>query len=126
MGHAAGMPAMMQMPMMSAQEGRLDQHVRILGMVWCLYAAWRLIATHTFFLFGSTHHHLFFVVLALLAGFGLLTRRSWARKLSLILGVLSLFNPPVGTALGVYTLWVLGSRAARAQWRLMQVHYDRY
>jgi len=42
-----------------------------------------------------------------LAGYGLLQREAWARILVLILGFLSLFNVPFGTALGVYTLWVL-------------------
>ncbi len=53
---------------------------------------------------------LFFGVLALpgmLAGFGLLKRYSWARYLALVVGFLGLFNFPVGTAIGIYTFWVL-------------------
>jgi hypothetical protein len=42
-----------------------------------------------------------------LAGYGLLTRKSWARILALIVGILGLVNVPVGTAIGLYTLWVL-------------------
>jgi ABC-type spermidine/putrescine transport system permease subunit II len=42
-----------------------------------------------------------------LAGWGLLNREPWARMLVLILAFLSLINPPFGTALGIYTLWVL-------------------
>ncbi len=38
---------------------------------------------------------------------GLTQCRPWARIVAIILGVLALFHPPVGTALGVYTLWVL-------------------
>lgn len=52
----------------------------------------------------------FFAVLALpgiFAGYGLLKRKSWARVLTMVLGVLNLFSFPVGTAVGVYTLWVL-------------------
>jgi hypothetical protein len=45
--------------------------------------------------------------LALLVGYGLLTRRPWGRKLAIISGVLALFKPLLGTALGAYTLWVL-------------------
>ena len=41
------------------------------------------------------------------AGWGLLQREPWARVVALILGFLSLFNVPIGTALGIYTLWVL-------------------
>ncbi len=39
--------------------------------------------------------------------YGLLKRKSWSRPLGLILGVLNLFNAPLGTLLGVYTFWVL-------------------
>jgi hypothetical protein len=52
----------------------------------------------------------FFALMAALCffvGWGLRQRRSWARVLAIVLGVLSLFHPPIGTALGVYTLWVL-------------------
>jgi hypothetical protein len=43
-----------------------------------------------------------------LAGWGLLNRQPWARMLAIVLGVISLFfHIPFGTALGVYTLWVL-------------------
>ena len=43
----------------------------------------------------------------ILAGIGLLQRRSWARVVGLIVGFLELLNLPFGTALGIYTLWVL-------------------
>lgn len=42
-----------------------------------------------------------------LAGWGLLHREPWGRVLALVLGFLSLIHVPFGTALGVYTLWVL-------------------
>jgi len=42
-----------------------------------------------------------------MAGWGLLQRAPWARLLALILAFLALFNVPFGTAIGVYTLWVL-------------------
>lgn len=41
------------------------------------------------------------------AGWGLLQRDPWARVLLLVLAFISLINIPFGTALGVYTLWVL-------------------
>jgi hypothetical protein len=40
-------------------------------------------------------------------GLGLTQKRPWARAAAIVLGVLALFHPPFGTALGVYTLWVL-------------------
>lgn len=45
--------------------------------------------------------------LALLTGYALLTRRPWGRTLAIIVAVLSLLKIPFGTALGIYTLWVL-------------------
>jgi hypothetical protein len=48
----------------------------------------------------------------LLAGYGLLKRKPWARYLALILGVLELVNFPVGTAIGVYTLLILLQESA--------------
>jgi hypothetical protein len=46
-------------------------------------------------------------VAEIIGGIGLLKRRSWARVLMLIVSVLELLNIPLGTALGVYTIWVL-------------------
>lgn len=43
----------------------------------------------------------------IIGGLGLLRFRPWARYLVMILGVLQLFNVPIGTAVGAYTLWVL-------------------
>lgn len=48
------------------------------------------------------------------AGVGLLARASWSRALALIVGVLRLINVPFGTALGIYTLWVLLQDEAHA------------
>jgi len=43
----------------------------------------------------------------MIAGWGLLQRETWARGLALVVAVFALFNLPWGTALGIYTLWVL-------------------
>jgi hypothetical protein len=48
----------------------------------------------------------------LLAGYGLLTRRSWSRVLAVVMGVLGMINIPVGTLIGAYALWVLFQEAA--------------
>ena len=43
-----------------------------------------------------------------IAGIGLLNRRPWARTMTAVLGILGLFlNFPVGTAVGIYTIFVL-------------------
>jgi hypothetical protein len=51
-----------------------------------------------------------FSVPSIIAGIGLLKRRSWARILAIVLSVLNLINIPFGTLLGIYGLWVLLSR----------------
>jgi hypothetical protein len=43
----------------------------------------------------------------LIAGFGLLKFRPWARILALIIGALHVFSFPFGTALCIYAFWVL-------------------
>ena len=43
----------------------------------------------------------------ILAGIGLFKRKEWARILTLIISVLELINFPLGTAVGVYSIWAL-------------------
>ncbi len=107
----------------------MDRHISILGMLFVIYHALGLLAGIGLFallsgigLFSGdaqaagiltiigTGLGLFLVVISLpgfIAGIGLLQRKSWSRILALILGFLNLFNVPIGTALGVYTIWAL-------------------
>lgn len=51
-----------------------------------------------------------FVILSIpgiIAGMGLLKRKEWARILTLVLSVLHLLSFPLGTAVGVYSIWAL-------------------
>jgi len=43
----------------------------------------------------------------IIGGLGLLKHKEWARILVLIVSALHLFNIPIGTALGIYSIWVL-------------------
>jgi len=43
----------------------------------------------------------------LIAGIGLFKRKEWARILTLIISIISLLNFPIGTAVGVYSIWAL-------------------
>lgn len=43
----------------------------------------------------------------LIGGIGVLKRWSWARILVMVVSVFDLFVIPLGTALGIYSLWVL-------------------
>jgi hypothetical protein len=51
------------------------------------------------------------------AGVGLLQRADWSRMLAIVIGCISLISAPFGTALGVYTLWVLLSPNAEMEFR---------
>jgi hypothetical protein len=124
-------------PMMPPPQGRIAGHVRLLGIFWLALSAFHLIPGlvllsifgHPWFLptevpvfvhgFLSVVGGFFlFVALAgILAGWGLLQREPWARTLAIVLGCFSLVNMPFGTALGIYTLWVLLPAASEAEYR---------
>lgn len=114
---------------------RVQEHIRLLGILWMAYSALHVVAgavlivvAHT--IFGNAFHipngpppevtqwlrplleFFGYLILAksaagFIAGWGLLQRESWARVVALVVGFVSLLNVPLGTALGIYTLWVL-------------------
>jgi hypothetical protein len=110
-----------------APQGRVGSHVRLLGILWLASAVIHMIPG--FFLVAFFRHGMILppdapvfvnglmhfigltflggAILSLMAGWGLLERQPWARMLAIVLAVLHLINVPFGTALGVYTLWVL-------------------
>lgn len=47
-----------------------------------------------------------FSIPSIIGGFGLLQNKKWALTLLLVLGCFKLFSFPIGTAIGVYTIWV--------------------
>ena len=49
----------------------------------------------------------------IIAGFGLLKFRNWARILTIILSMLNLISFPLGTALGIYGLVILFNEEAQ-------------
>lgn len=54
---------------------------------------------------------------SVIAGIGLLKYREWARVLGMVVSVLHLLNLPLGTALGVYGIWVLNKDETRARFK---------
>jgi hypothetical protein len=58
-----------------------------------------------------------FAIAGVIAGWGLLAHRPWARTLAIVLGCISLIHFPFGTALGIYTLWVLIPEPAEAEYQ---------
>lgn len=110
-------------------EREMDQHVKILGWLNIIGAALFIFIGALVFLFLvgigaasgdpeavpvltliATFVGGFMLVMALpglAAGYGLLKRRSWGRVLAIVVGVLNILNFPLGTIIGVYTLYVL-------------------
>jgi hypothetical protein len=114
--------------------GRVRTHVHLLGILWLAISAFNTIGGVILYIIANTlfaHLHemgaepeaataflrpllsvvaIFVLAKAacgFIAGWGLLHREPWARIIALVLGFISLFNIPFGTAVGVYTLWVL-------------------
>lgn len=129
--------------MPAAAEGRVARHSQILAILWFVASALNLLVAGVCLLLGHTLFGGFFripeapwvpnflhglfgllgilIFLKALAGFaaawGLLERESWARPLMLVLGFISLLHIPFGTALGIYTIWVLLSPGAEEEYR---------
>jgi hypothetical protein len=119
---------------MQPRPGRVQEHVRFIGLLWLAFSAFNTIGGVALYVVANTilvHRYtpgqesgppafltpllstiavllLVKAALGFLAGWGLLQREQWARVLALVLGFVSLFtNIPFGTALGIYTMWVL-------------------
>jgi uncharacterized membrane protein len=124
---------------------RVHGHLKTLGILWCVYGAYRALMgiTASFFLIGLSHNGFFqhfnpdggfpfaslspimgsiasmvailsvmSAALAFVTGYALLNRKSWGRILAIIAGVLALIKIPIGTAIGIYTLWALAPSAS--------------
>lgn len=55
-------------------------------------------------------------IVGFVAGIGLITAQEWARLLAIIIGIVELISIPFGTALGIYTLWVLMPQQSDAEY----------
>jgi phage shock protein PspC (stress-responsive transcriptional regulator) len=112
------------------RRSRVQEHIRLLGILWLAISAFNAVGAVVLYIIANTlflHLHegsgppvwlhpflglMAMIVLAKAAagfvvGWGLLQREPWARILTMVLAFLALFNVPFGTALGIYTLWVL-------------------
>ncbi|MGA1998380.1 MAG: hypothetical protein ABSG52_00165 [Terriglobales bacterium] len=125
--------------------GRVARHTHLLGILWIAYSAVSLIGgvilmivSHTIFgpfglpsmpggppMFIRPLLSAIAVVLmvkaatGIAAGLGLLQRQDWGRILAIVLGAVSLINIPFGTAIGIYTLWVLVSPGADKEYEAL-------
>jgi hypothetical protein len=134
------------MQMNQFNEREMDQHVTVLGWLYVVTNAIFLLVGLCGLLFfvsiGSLAAYegdptalgvlsiigvvalVFFAVLSLpgiLAGYGLLKRHQWGRILALVMGILNLFNVPIGTLLGAYTLFVLLQNSAEPYFAAQEV-----
>lgn len=50
---------------------------------------------------------MFFALLGIIGGIGLFSFKNWARILVMIVSAMNCLNIPIGTAKGVYSIWVL-------------------
>jgi hypothetical protein len=132
-----------------ALPGKVQRHVHLLAILWLAFSAFNTLGGLVLRVLGNAlfpHLHemkdvppdvpsgfltalftiLGIIVLAKAAfGFltgwgGLLQRESWARSMALILAFISLFtNIPLGTAIGVYTMWVLLSSTSDQEYEAL-------
>jgi hypothetical protein len=117
------------------RRSRVREHVRLVGILWMAYSALYIMGGVALLIiakliFGGTIHihngpspevtvwlrpliccmgWLLIAIAAtgFFAGWGLLQREEWARTVALVVGFIALLRVPIGTALGIYTLWVL-------------------
>jgi predicted nucleic acid-binding Zn ribbon protein len=115
------------------RRSRVQDHIRLLGILWLALSALNAVGALVLFVIANTlffhlpevssphaaslwlHPFLSAIAVIILAkaaagfavGWGLLHREPWARILTIVVAFLALFNIPFGTALGIYTLWVL-------------------
>lgn len=57
-----------------------------------------------------------------MAGWGLLQYKPWARIVAIIAAILGILHFPLGTALGIYALWVLLSEPGRQYYEAKALH----
>jgi len=119
---------------------RLQKHLPTLGILWIVVGVLFLLPSLAILFVGSAARFviddnvvgrtlgpvvmsalggslLLVAVGGILVGWGLRNLEPWARMIAVVLGVLALFHPPFGTALGIYTLWVLLSDGGGAEYR---------
>lgn len=56
-------------------------------------------------------------LLSFIAAWGLFERQSWGRIAAIVAAIFSLWRIPFGTALGIYTLWVLLPASSEVEYR---------
>jgi hypothetical protein len=117
------------------RRNRVQDHVKLVGILWMAYSALHvvggvvvlLVAKFVIVRLGTIPNGpppevmvwlptlvsavgwliLAKAAIGFFAGWGLLQREDWARVFALVVAFVALLNVPIGTGLGIYTLWVL-------------------
>ena len=107
----------------------MDKHIKIVAWLWILNALVSVFmaiigiviinintdaSDATLISVGSLCFWLPGIVAYILAGYGLLNYMSWARILVIILAILNLILFPIGTTIGIYSLWVMFNDETKA------------
>ena len=121
----------------------MDQHIRILSVLFIIFGVFGLIAAVVIFMAGagtaasilasdnSNEARVasawvggcitFVAVLAglisipsIIAGWGLSKRKAWSRILAIIIGLVALPQIPIGTALGIYAIIIMFNDETKA------------
>ncbi len=118
---------------------RVGEHLHLLAIFWFVVGAFMLVPAGVLWVLATLAHvttggnpmtHVMgpiffgalstiFLVVALanlITGWGLMRVRPWGRMLALVMGFIALLHPPFGTALGIYTLYVLLPSDAGAEY----------
>lgn len=127
--------------------GRLNSHLRTLGILWLICGVLRVFNVAALWIIGrmvipsvlsvipgipqagplgrlieggifiASGILVLQAALALITAWGLLERHSWGRMIGIVAGILALVRIPFGTALGIYTLWVLLPATSEIEYR---------
>jgi hypothetical protein len=129
---------------MHPRRGRVQQHIHLVGIFWFAISAFNSLIGVVLYILANTllapgggaGAPLFLrpllsaiaviilsgSALGFFAGWGLLHREPWARILALVLAFCVMFiNIPLGTAVGVYTMWVLLPRESEEEYDALVV-----
>lgn len=129
----------------ASRGGRVARHIRVVAVLWVIWSLLHVARGAVALAFGrfgfpfipfhamSPGFRLFllplitifgimtlgYAIAGIAAAWGLFQRLHWARLLALVLALLSLIEFPIGTALGIYTLWALLPAESAAEYNRM-------
>jgi hypothetical protein len=112
------------------EESRMKKHVTIVGALQIGFSSlWLILSVVLYFIFNFARGQVgedptalkvlgflaislpmflgLISLLGLIAGIALLNYKGWARIITIIVSALGCLNIPIGTLVGVYTIWVL-------------------